>query len=64
MKAIQVVKENDGTRLVWAEADEPVLGPDDVLVNIHATTLNRADLAQAAGNYPPPAGASDSPSAR
>lgn len=58
MKAIQVVREEDGPCLLWAEADEPVMGPDDVLVDIHATTLNRADLSQAAGNYPPPAGAS------
>ena len=58
MKAIQVVPENGASRLLWAEADEPVMGPDDVLVDIHATTLNRADLSQAAGNYPPPAGAS------
>jgi putative PIG3 family NAD(P)H quinone oxidoreductase len=58
VKAIQIIKENGETRLLWDEADEPVLGADDVLVDIHATTLNRADLAQAAGNYPPPAGAS------
>ncbi len=58
MYAIQVTHENDGARLLWAEAEEPVMGADDVLVEIHATTLNRADLAQAAGNYPPPAGAS------
>jgi len=58
MKAIQIVQENNGPLLVWAEADEPVMGPDDVLVDIHATTLNRADLAQAAGNYAPPPGAS------
>jgi putative PIG3 family NAD(P)H quinone oxidoreductase len=58
MKAIQVIHEENGSRLLWAETDEPVMGPDDVLVDIHATTLNRADLAQAAGNYPPPAGAS------
>lgn len=58
MKAIQVIHEENGSRLLWAEADEPVMGPDDVLVDIHATTLNRADLSQAAGNYPPPAGAS------
>lgn len=58
MKAIQVIREENGPRLLWAEADEPVMGADDVLVDIHATTLNRADLSQAAGNYPPPAGAS------
>jgi len=58
MRAIQIVQENGGPRLFWAEADEPLMGLDDVLVDIYATTLNRADLAQAAGNYPPPAGAS------
>jgi len=58
MHAIQVIHENDGPRLLWAEAEEPAMGPDDVLVDIQATTLNRADLSQAAGNYPPPAGAS------
>ena len=58
MYAIQVVHEENGPRLIWAEANEPLMGPDDVLVDIHATTLNRADLSQAAGNYPPPPGAS------
>ncbi|HRJ45716.1 MAG TPA: alcohol dehydrogenase catalytic domain-containing protein, partial [Caldilineaceae bacterium] len=58
MNAIQIVQGADGPRLLWAEADEPAMGPDDVLVEIHATTLNRADLAQAAGNYAPPPGAS------
>lgn len=58
MYAIQVLHENGGPQLVWGEADEPVMGADDVLVEIHATTLNRADLSQAAGNYAPPPGAS------
>lgn len=59
MKAIQIVTENDQPRLVWTEASDPVLGEDEVLVEIHATSLNRADLSQAAGNYPPPPGASN-----
>ena len=58
MKAIQVIRDENSPQLIWAEADEPLMGPDEVLVDIHATTLNRADLSQAAGNYPPPAGAS------
>ncbi|MEL6829190.1 MAG: NAD(P)H-quinone oxidoreductase [Pseudomonadota bacterium] len=41
------------------EADKPVPGPKDVLVRIHATGLNRADLVQRAGFYPPPPGASE-----
>jgi putative PIG3 family NAD(P)H quinone oxidoreductase len=38
---------------------DPTFGPDEVLVEIHATALNRADLMQRAGNYPPPPGAPD-----
>ena len=58
MKAIHVETESEGRPLVWAEADDPIPGPDDVLVENHATSINRADLAQRAGHYPPPPGAS------
>jgi putative PIG3 family NAD(P)H quinone oxidoreductase len=58
MYAIQILHENSSPRLIWAETDDPILGADEVLVEIHATALNRADLSQAAGNYPPPPGAS------
>ncbi|GAB4541098.1 MAG: NAD(P)H-quinone oxidoreductase [Anaerolineae bacterium] len=58
MKAIHVVTESEGRPLVWAEAEDPLPGPDDVLVENHATSVNRADLAQRAGHYPPPPGAS------
>ncbi|MDP2228654.1 MAG: NAD(P)H-quinone oxidoreductase [Moraxellaceae bacterium] len=34
-------------------------GPGEVLIDVHATAVNRADLLQAAGLYPPPPGASD-----
>ncbi len=59
MKAIQVVQTDSGPRLVWDEAPDPAPGPQDVLLAIHATSVNRADLAQAAGQYPPPPGAPD-----
>jgi len=55
MKAIQV----QDNKLVWQEVANPTCGPDDVIVNIHTTALNRADLSQRAGNYPPPPGAPD-----
>jgi tumor protein p53-inducible protein 3 len=58
MKAIHVDTESTGRPLVWAEAEDPLPGPDDVLVENHATSVNRADLSQRAGNYPPPPGAS------
>lgn len=40
------------------EVADPVAGPEEVLVRVHATAVNRADLLQRAGNYPPPPGAS------
>ena len=55
MKAIVV----RGVRLVWEETEEPALGPGQVQIENHATAVNRADLAQRAGAYPPPPGASN-----
>ncbi|RME72049.1 MAG: NAD(P)H-quinone oxidoreductase [Chloroflexi bacterium] len=59
MKAILVQSEQEGYPLVWGDAPEPVAGPGEVLVDIYATALNRADLMQRAGKYPPPPGASE-----
>jgi putative PIG3 family NAD(P)H quinone oxidoreductase len=55
VKAILV--QND--RLVWGDAPEPELGPGMVRIAVKATAVNRADLVQRAGAYPPPPGASD-----
>jgi putative PIG3 family NAD(P)H quinone oxidoreductase len=46
----------DGYRVVLAEAPVPTPGPDEVLVRVAASGLNRADLHQIAGQYPPPPG--------
>ena len=54
MKAILV----KGDELVWNEVPEPALGAGQVKIENYATAVNRADLAQRAGNYPPPPGAS------
>jgi tumor protein p53-inducible protein 3 len=59
MKAIQVLSKERGQPMVWQEADDPECGPSDVLVDVYATSVNRADLLQRAGMYPPPPGASD-----
>lgn len=59
MHAIKIEQTPAGPQLLWREVDEPVLQAGEALVSIHATTLNRADLSQAAGNYPPPPGAPD-----
>jgi putative PIG3 family NAD(P)H quinone oxidoreductase len=54
LKAIQV---QDKT-LSWVETAEEACGPGQVRIQIAATAINRADLLQAAGGYPPPPGAS------
>ncbi|RMH23322.1 MAG: NAD(P)H-quinone oxidoreductase [Acidobacteria bacterium] len=43
------------------ELPEPVAGPGEVLVRVRATALNRADLLQMRGLYPPPPGESEVP---
>lgn len=53
MKAVLI---NEDKSLSWTEVDEPILKPDDVIVEIHAAALNRADLLQRSGNYPSPEG--------
>ena len=53
MKAILV---NDNKSLRWDDVPNPVMKPEDVLVKIHAAALNRADLMQREGDYPPPSG--------
>ena len=59
MKAIHVDTTQADRPLRWQEIADPVVGPDEVLVAVRATALNRADLMQRAGNYPPPSGAPD-----
>ena len=59
MKAIVVQTEQENRPLAWQEVAAPRYADQKVLVDIVATALNRADLAQRAGHYPPPPGASD-----
>lgn len=58
MKAIQV-EDDDENRMVWGEAPRPEISSDEVLVAVRATAVNRADLLQRRGLYPPPEGASE-----
>jgi putative PIG3 family NAD(P)H quinone oxidoreductase len=46
-------------RLVWQEVPDVTPSNGEVLVKVSAAGVNRADLLQAAGLYPPPPGASD-----
>ena len=59
MKAIVAKMEKDKSRLAWDEVPDIVPEPEQVLVDIKATAVNRADLLQAMGLYPPPPGESD-----
>jgi putative PIG3 family NAD(P)H quinone oxidoreductase len=60
MQAIVVKREGDAApRLVWESVPDVTYGADEVLVDVRAAAVNRADLSQARGNYPPPPGASE-----
>lgn len=59
MKAILVPSPGGPEALVLGEAPEPALRDGEVLVRVRATAVNRADLLQAAGKYPPPPGESE-----
>src|SRR3954453_2696677 len=45
--------------LGWGEVPDPVCGPGEVIIDVAATAVNRADLLQRQGFYPPPPGASE-----
>src|SRR4051794_33268350 len=59
MRAVIVTEPGGPEVLTWAEVPDPVCGPGEVIVDATATAVNRADLLQRQGFYPPPPGASD-----
>jgi putative PIG3 family NAD(P)H quinone oxidoreductase len=59
MKAIALQPSDQGVHLIWRQAPDPVCGPEEVLVAVKATAVNRADLLQAQGLYPAPPGDSE-----
>lgn len=56
MKAVLV---NNDRSLRWDDVPDPICGAEDCLVKIEAAALNRADLMQREGDYPPPPGCPD-----
>ncbi|GAB5551490.1 MAG: NAD(P)H-quinone oxidoreductase [Saprospiraceae bacterium] len=58
MQAILVKQAGGPDQLGLGQAPIPILGPEELLVEVAATALNRADLLQRAGHYPPPKGES------
>lgn len=54
MKAVVITRPGGPEVLEYREVPDPVAGPEDLLVRVRATALNRADLLQRMGGYPQP----------
>lgn len=61
MHAITIEQPGGPEALVWADAPDPVAGDGEVLVEVAASAVNRADVLQRQGFYDPPPGASPHP---
>lgn len=61
MHAIAINEFGGPENLVWTEVDDPEPGHGEVLVEVAASAVNRADVNQRRGNYPPPPGVTDVP---
>src|ERR1044072_5764900 len=61
MHAITIPEPGGPDALQWAEVPDPAPGEGEVLVEIVASGVNRADLMQRQGHYPPPPGAPEYP---
>lgn len=61
MHAITIPEPGGPEALVWAEVPDPVAGEGEVLVEVAAAAVNRADVLQRQGHYDPPPGASPYP---
>ncbi len=61
MKVIEISTYGGPEVLRPAERPTPTPGPDEVLVKVEAAGVNRPDINQRQGKYPPPPGASDIP---
>jgi putative PIG3 family NAD(P)H quinone oxidoreductase len=57
MHAIVITQPGDPAVLQWTEVGDPAPGPGEVLIDVAASGVNRADLMQRQGFYPPPPGA-------
>ncbi len=61
MRCVEISTPGGPEVLKPAERDVPTPGPGEVLIRVAAAGVNRPDVAQRAGAYPPPPGASDLP---
>jgi NADPH:quinone reductase len=61
MKAIEIASKGGPDVLRWVDRPDPVFGPGELLIRVAASGVNRPDVLQRKGVYPPPSGASDLP---
>jgi putative PIG3 family NAD(P)H quinone oxidoreductase len=61
MHAIVIENPGEPDVLRWTEVPDPIAGPGEVLLDIVAAGINRADISQRQGSYPPPPGAPEYP---
>jgi putative PIG3 family NAD(P)H quinone oxidoreductase len=59
MHAITFPEPGGPEVLEWSKVPDPTPAPGEVIIDVAATAVNRADLLQRQGNYPPPPGASE-----
>lgn len=57
MRAIVIREPGDPDVLEWTTVPDPAAGPGEVLIEVAASAVNRADVMQRLGFYPPPDGA-------
>lgn len=61
MRAVVIAESGGPEQLRWEKVETPEPGPSDVLIDVAASAVNRADIAQRQGNYPPPPGVPEWP---
>jgi putative PIG3 family NAD(P)H quinone oxidoreductase len=61
MHAVVITEPGGPEVLQWTEVPDPVPGPGEVIVDVAASAVNRADMMQRQGAYPPPPGAAPYP---
>ncbi|MEZ0106377.1 putative PIG3 family NAD(P)H quinone oxidoreductase [Catenulispora sp. EB89] len=61
MRAITIAEPGGPEQLVWTEVPDPVVAAGEVLIQVTASAVNRADIMQRMGHYSPPPGASPYP---
>lgn len=61
MRVIEITRPGGPEVLEITDRPTPVPGPGEVLLEVYAASVNRPDVQQRRGLYPPPPGASDIP---